>query len=149
MQVVLRSDVDKVGKRGDIIDVADGFARNFLIPRGHAIKATKGIAEQAKAMRASRDKADVKNKEAAQATAAKLVDASLRIEARAGVEGKLFGSVTNHEIADAILEQLSIDVDRRQIDIHEHLKTLGDHQVPIRLHPDVQVSLAVVIVAAK
>ena len=148
MQVVLRSDVDKVGKRGDIINVADGFARNFLIPRGHAIKATDGIAAQAKAMRAARDKADVKNREAAQELASKIAATSVKIEARAGTEGKLFGSVTNHEIADAIKDQIGIDIDRRKVDIHEHLKTLGNHQVPIRLHPDVQVNLNVEVVAS-
>lgn len=145
MKVVLRQDLDKVGKRGDIVDVADGFARNFLLPRGQAIAATKGITSQANAMRAARDKADAKNREAAEQVAKKIVGSSVKIAARAGAEGKLFGSVTNVEIADAVKEQLKVDLDRKQIEGHEHLRTLGEHQVPVKLHPDVRVSLNVEI----
>ncbi len=148
MQVVLRADFDKVGKRGDIINVADGYARNFLIPRGHAIRATKGITAQAQAMRVARDRVDAKNREAAQQIAIKLAGAEVSIAARAGAEGKLFGSVTNAEVVEAIKSQKGIEVERRHVDLPEHIKTLGEHQVPVRLHTDVVVNVAVTVTAA-
>lgn len=148
MQVVLRSDVEKVGHRGDIVEVADGYARNFLIPRGLALVATKGIAAQATAMRASRDRIDAKNREAAQAVATSLVSKTIRIEARAGSEGKLFGSVTTPEIVDAVAAQTDVTIDRRQIDHHEPIKTVGSHTVPLKLHTDVRIELNLEIVGS-
>jgi large subunit ribosomal protein L9 len=147
MQIVLRNDVDKVGKRGDIVDVADGYARNFLLPRGHAILATDGVAAQAKAMRAKRDKADVKNREAAQALASKLGDVILVVKAKAGAEGKLFGSVTNTEIADLLSKQAGVTFERRQIEGHENIKNLGMHTVPVKLHPDVHVDISIEVIS--
>lgn len=145
MEVVLRSDVEKVGKRGDIVTVADGYARNFLIARGHAIVATKGVAQQAKAMRAARDRADKKVREAAQATAAKIISAKIEIAARVGSEGKLFGSVTNVEIIEAIRQQLGVEVEKRQIELHEPIKSVGEHVVPIKLHSEVHVDATVLV----
>jgi large subunit ribosomal protein L9 len=147
MQIVLRSDVDKVGKRGDIVDVADGYARNYLLPRGHAILATDGVATQAKAMRAKRDKHDAKNREAAQVLATKLGAITLKVEAKAGAEGKLFGSVTNTELAQLLTAEAGVDIDRRQIEGHDNIKTVGTHTVPVKLHPDVHVDIAVEVVA--
>src|SRR5579862_6925606 len=102
MRVVLRSDLDKVGKRGDIVDVADGYARNFLLPKGHAIVATKGVSAQAGAMRRARDLRDAKDRESAEVVARTLVPMVIRIPARAGAGGKLFGSVTTADIVDAV-----------------------------------------------
>lgn len=147
MQIVLRSDVDKVGKRGDIVDVADGYARNFLLPRGHAIVATDGVAAQAKAMRAKRDKADAKNREAAQVLATKLGEVTLTIKAKAGAEGKLFGSVTNTEIADQLSKASGVAIERRQIEGHDNIKNLGTHTVPVKLHPDVHVDISVEVIS--
>lgn len=147
MQVVLRNDVEKVGKRGDIVDVADGFARNFLLPRGHAIAATEGVAAQAKAMRAKRDKADAKNREAAQVLASKLGAVTLTVTAKAGAEGKLFGSVTNTELAELLSKESGVSIERRQIEGHDNIKTLGVHTVPVKLHSDVHVDISVEVVA--
>lgn len=147
MKVVLRSDIDKVGKRGDIVDVADGFARNYLIPRGAAMVATKGITGQANAMRTSRDKADAKDREAAESVAKKLVGTTVRISARSGAEGKLFGSITNQDIAAALKEQAGVELQRKQIEQHEPLKELGSHGVPVKLHSDVHVTLNVEVVS--
>jgi large subunit ribosomal protein L9 len=147
MQVVLREDVDKVGKRGDIVDVANGYARNYLIPRNKAILATKGIASQATAMRASRDRADAKNRQAAEERAQQLTGTSVRIEARAGAEGKLFGSVTNTEIVEALAAQ-SITIERRQIEMHEPIRNLGEHKVPVKLHSEVHIDIMVEVVAS-
>jgi len=104
MKVVLRTDLDKVGKRGDIVDVADGFARNFLLPKGHAILASSGVASQANAMRRARDLKDAKDRESAEVIARKLVPMVIRIPARAGSgdQAKLFGSITTGKSADII-----------------------------------------------
>jgi large subunit ribosomal protein L9 len=148
MKIVLREDLEKVGKRGDIVEVADGYARNYLIPRGHAIAATRGITEQASRMRASRDRADAKNRQAAEELAKQLVGVSLRIEARSGAEGKLFGSVTNADLVDALKAQSGLEIDRRQIDLHEPIRSIGEHAVPVKLHSEVHVSLNVEVVAS-
>lgn len=146
MQIVLRNDVDNVGKRGDIVEVADGYARNFLLPRGHAILATDGVAAQAKAMRAKRDKHDAKNREAAQNLASKLGAVTLKVSAKAGNEGKLFGSVTNTELAELLSKEAGLAIDRKQIAGHDNIKTVGAHTVPVKLHPDVTVDIAVEVV---
>lgn len=147
MQVVLRADVEKVGKRGDIVEVSNGYARNFLIPRGQAILATKGIAAQAAAMRAARDKADAKSRQAAEGIAQKIVSLTLSIAARAGSEGKLFGSVTNAEVVQALKDETGIEIDRKQIELHEPIRSVGEHAVPVKLHSDVHVTLNIEVVA--
>jgi large subunit ribosomal protein L9 len=138
MKVVLRSDVDNVGKRGDLVDVSDGFARNFLIPGGQAIAATPGIQSQADSMRRRRDIADSKEREAAEVVARTLVPTVISIKARAGAEGKLFGSVTPADIVAAVQAQTGIDLDRRKLGHHEAIKNVGTHEVPVQLHADVK-----------
>ena len=110
MQVILRSDVDGLGHRGDIVDVADGHARNFLLPKGHAFKASPGAIEQAAKMRSSRDAKDHESREAATAVASSLVPKTITIAAKASAEGKLFGSVHAAEVAEAVQEQTGIEV---------------------------------------
>src|ERR1700674_609998 len=112
MKIVLRADVEHVGHKGDIVDVADGYARNFLVPRGLALRATSGIQKQADAMRRARDARDRREREAAQAIADQLTP-TIRIEARAGEGGRLFGSVTSADIATAVQSQLGVQVERR------------------------------------
>lgn len=148
MRVVLRSDLDKVGKRGDIVDVADGFARNFLLPKGHAIVATRGVTDQANAMRRARDLKDAKDREAAELVARKLVPMVIRIPARAGSgdRAKLFGSITSSDIADAVSEQANITIDRRKLHLEEPIKTLGTHEIPVKLHSDVEFRVTVEVV---
>ena len=147
MQVVLRTDVDGLGKKGDILDVADGYARNFLIPRGRAIKATPGVQAQADAMRRSRDLKDAKDREAAETVARTLVPQVIRIPARAGAEGKLFGSVTTVDVVEAVSKQSGVELDRRRVQLDEPIKTLGTHEVPVRLHADVQFAVTVEVVS--
>jgi len=146
MRVVLRADVDGVGKKGDILDVADGFARNFLIPRGRAIKATDGVVAQAAAMRRSRDLKDARDREGAETVARTLVPKVIRIPARAGTEGRLFGSITAQDVVDAVQAQAGVDLDRRKLHMDEPIKTVGTHQVPVRLHADVQFPVTVEVV---
>lgn len=148
MKVVLRSDVPGVGKRGDITEVADGFARNFLVPEGRAIVATEGIAGQAAAMRRSRDLKDARDREGAEAIARKLVPAIVRIEARAGSEGRLFGSVTATDVVEAVAAQSGVELDRRRLVIEDTIKTLGTHEVGVRLHPEVEFRLTLEVVSS-
>jgi large subunit ribosomal protein L9 len=138
MKVVLRADLDNVGKKGDIIDVADGFARNFLLPKGKAILATKGIVAQASSMRRSRDLRDAKDREAAETVARTLVPTVIRVKARAGSEGRLFGSITTADIVAAVREQAGVELDRRKLHLDEPIRTTGSHEVPVKLHADVE-----------
>lgn len=147
MQVILRNDVDGLGKRGDIVDVADGHARNFLLPKGHAMRATDGAVEQAARMRKARDLKDASDREAATTVASTLVPKVIEITARAGAEGKLFGSVTSADIVAAIEEQTGIVLDRRVLDVGEHIKTLGQHTVTATLHSDVSFPVTIDVIA--
>ncbi len=147
MRVVLRTDVDGVGKKGDILEVSDGFARNFLVPKGRAIVATPGVQAQADAMRRSRDVKDARDREGAEAVARKLVPLVIKIPARAGREGRLFGSVTAADVAEAVTAQSGLELDRRRLHIDEPIKTLGSHEVPVKLHADVEFRLNVEVVA--
>jgi large subunit ribosomal protein L9 len=148
MRVVLRSDVAAVGKKGDILDVSDGYARNFLLPKGLALKATKGAETQAQAMRRSRDVKDARDRSAAEEVARQLVPAVIRISAKAGSEGRLFGSVTTVDVVDAVQTQTGIDLDRRRLHLDEPIKSLGSHQVPAKLHSDVEFVITVEVVPA-
>ncbi len=147
MKVVLRSDVDNVGNKGDIVDVADGFARNYLVPKGFAMPASPGVQKQADAMRRNRDAKDRRDREAAEAIAVRLSGRALTIDARAGEGGRLFGSITSTDIADAIRTQLGVEVDRRRIQLDEPLKELGTAELSIRLHPDVTAMVNVEVAA--
>jgi large subunit ribosomal protein L9 len=147
MQVVLRTDVPDLGKRGDILDVADGYARNFLVPKGLAIKATAGAAAQAASMRRARDLRDAQDRAAAEALATTLVPRVITVTARAGAEGRLFGSVTAADISSAIEAQTNVQIDRRKLVLAEPIKSLGTHIVPAKLHTDVEFPVTVDVVA--
>ena len=136
MRVILRSDLDRVGKRGDIIDVADGYGRNYLLPRGLAIKATDGAVDQAAKMRRARDHRDASDREAATTIASTLVPKVIQITAKAGKEGRLFGSVTSADIVEAVAAQTGIALDRKTLDV-DAIKTVGEHTVTAKLHSDV------------
>ena len=148
MRVILRADVDGVGNKGDVIDVADGYGRNYLFPRGLAIKASKGAEDQAEAMRRSRDVKDAAARSAAEDVATKLVSSPVVINHRAGAVGKLFGSVTTTEIAEAIEVQTGVVVDRKQLQLDEPIREVGTHVVPAKLHADVEFPVTVEVVGA-
>jgi large subunit ribosomal protein L9 len=148
VKLVLRSDVAQVGKKGDIVDVADGYARNFLVPRGLAFKATAGVADQAAKMRRKRDVQDANDRAAAEEVAKSLVPKVVTITARAGGEGKLFGSVTSADVADAVAAQTGVEIDRRKIQLDEPIKVVGTHLVPAKLHADVEFPITVEVVAS-
>jgi large subunit ribosomal protein L9 len=147
MQVILRSDVPELGKRGDILDVADGFARNYLVPKGLAMKATAGATAQAASMRRARDLRDAQDRSAAETLATTLVPKVITLTARAGSEGRLFGSVTAADISAAIEAQTSAQIDRRKLVLPEPIKSLGTHVVPAKLHADVEFPVTVEVVA--
>jgi len=148
MKIILRSDLDGLGKRGDIVDVSDGYARNFLFPKGHALAASDGAIEQAGRMRKARDERDFSAREAATAIASTLVPKVITVQAKAGSEGKLFGSVTSADIVTAVQEQTEIELDRRQLEV-ESIKTLGQHTVTASLHNDVSFPITVDVVAVE
>ena len=146
MKVVLRDDVENIGRKGDLIEVTDGFARNFLVPRGLAMKATKGVVQQAEAMRRNREARDARDREAAQALADQLTGRRIELRARAGEGGRLFGSVTSADVVDAVRAQTGVELDRRKTQLAEPLKELGVVEVPVKLHTDVEVTLTVDVV---
>ena len=146
MKLILRSDRKGVGKRGDIVEVADGFARNFLLPKGHAIKANDGAVSQAGSMRRARDLRDSQDRESAQTIASALVAKTITIAVKAGAEGRLFGSVTATDVASAVEAQTKISLDRRKLHV-EHIKTTGTYNVIAKLHHDVEFPISVEVVA--
>jgi large subunit ribosomal protein L9 len=148
MKVVLRADVDHLGRKGDVVEVADGYARNFLVPRGLALRADKGVLRQAEAMRRSREARDARERAAAEELAARLGAAVVTIAARAGEGGRLFGSVTAADIAEHLEPLLGHPVDRRRIELPEPVKHLGEVTVEVQLHPEVRVNLTVEVVPA-
>jgi large subunit ribosomal protein L9 len=147
MKVVLRSDIAGLGKRGDLVQVADGYGRNFLLPQGHAILATAGITAQANAMRKSRDIKDHRAKEAAEAIAVRLVGMTFEISAKVGKDSKLFGSIGVHDVIDKVTEISGIELDRKRVHMHDPIKLAGEHQVPVKLHDQVEIQLNVKVVA--
>lgn len=148
MKLVLRSDVNGLGKRGDVVDVADGYARNHLIPGGQAIPATPRIEQQAKSMRRSRDVKDARDREGAETVARKLVPMVIKIPARAGAEGRLFGSVTTQDVVEAVHQQAGVTLDRRRLTTEEAIRSIGVHEVAVRLHPEVEFRVTVEVVPA-
>jgi large subunit ribosomal protein L9 len=146
VKLILRSDVDGLGKRGDIVDVADGYGRNFLLPRGLAFVATAGAVDQAAKMRRARDLRDAHDREAAQTVATTLVPKVITVSAKAGSEGRLFGSVTTADVVDAVRAQTGIELDRRQLE-SDAIKTLGQHTVTARLHADVAFPITIDVVS--
>ena len=148
MKVILRADVDSVGKKGDIVEVANGFARNFLLPKALAFEASGGAVRQAGSMRRSRDLKDANDRAAAEEIARRLVPAVIKVKARAGAEGKLFGSITVSDLVAAVADQTHLEIDRRQVHMREPIKSLGTHVVPVKLHADVEFSVTVEVVAS-
>jgi len=142
MKVLLRSDIDGVGKRGDIIDVAGGFARNHLLPAGKAIVASAGLESQAAAMRRSRDLRDARDRESSETIARALVGNSITLSARATGD-RLFGSVSSADIVRRVEEQMGAVIDRKDVMLEEPIKTVGQHSVRVELVGDVVFELTV------
>jgi large subunit ribosomal protein L9 len=147
VKVILRSDLKGVGKRGDIVEVSAGYGRNYLLPRGLAIVASPGAVDQAAKMRRARDLRDASDREAAQTIATTLVPKIIEIPAKAGTEGRLFGSVTALDVVNAIANQTGISLDRKQLEV-DPIKSTGQHTVTARLHSDVAFPITIEVVPA-
>ena len=149
MKVILRSNVEGVGYTGDVVEVANGYAQNYLMPKGLAMRATEGAASQAAAMKRSRDLQDLKQREVAEEAAQRLEAVSISIEARVGQDDQLYGSVTTSDIAEAVQAQTGIELDRRNMSLEEPIRQVGTHQVEMRLHPEVRAQLTIEVAAVE
>src|SRR5579864_9270758 len=144
MEVILKEDVAKLGSRGDVVKVAEGYGRNFLLPRKLAIEATTGNKKVIEQMRASALRRSAKEKAQAEELSKQFDGLSVSFQRRSGEHDQLFGSVTSGDLAEA-LEKKGFNLDRRKIQLHEPLRTLGEFTVPVKLHKDVTAHLKVVI----
>jgi large subunit ribosomal protein L9 len=145
MEVILREHVDNLGRRGEIVKVADGYARNYLLPRNLALPATVGNKKHVERERKIMEAREAEEKGQAEAVAARLAAIEISIARRVGETEQLYGSVTASDIAD-FLKSKGFEVDRRKLILPEPIKTLGDHNVPLKLHRDVTVPLVVHVV---
>jgi large subunit ribosomal protein L9 len=145
MEVMLLKDIEELGGAGDIKRVADGYARNYLIPRGLAVLASEGALKQAERLRAAKVRRQAKELSQAQALAQILDGQSITFQARAGEADRLYGSITNVNIAEALEEKLDQEIDRRKIILEEPLKELGTHAVTIRLAAEAEAKVTVII----
>lgn len=145
MRVILKRDIRGVGREGDIKDVKDGYARNFLLPQGAAVVADAGAVKNWERHRDEREQRDRTLRADAEAIAARLSELKLEIGVRAGEKDRLFGSVTNREIAELIAKQ-GIEIDRHDIHLRQPIKTVGDHRVDIHVVPGVEAQLTVTVV---
>ena len=148
MKVILTSDVEDLGHKGDVVDVADGYARNYLVPRKYAVKATDGALRQADAMRAAREEALRVARDEAETFAQSLTGTRVVVAAHAGDEGKLFGSISDSDIATAITKFTGIDVDRKLVSLDAPIKEIGLHEVALRPHPEVEFIVTLDVIPA-
>jgi len=145
MKIILTQDVPKLGTSGTVQDVAPGYARNFLIPQGMAVVATKGSIKQVEERQAAEARRIAKQEEELRGLSDRLQGMRVQIEARVGERGRLFGSITSADIADALTAQVGEEIDRRKIDLDEPIRTVGEHQVMIRLVGRLQPTVNVVV----
>lgn len=147
MIVILNRDVKGTGKAGEVVKVSDGYARNMLLPRGYATEATDGNIRNLEKQKALAAEKKAEEKAAAQAQAEKIQKLSVQLTTKAGDGGRIFGSITAKDIADALKEQHKITVDKKKIQLDGPIKTVGEMQVEIKLYPEVTTSLRVTITA--
>ena len=146
MEVILREHIDNLGRRGDLVKVADGYARNYLLPRKMALLATEGNKKVIERERVKFEAKELEEQKVAQAVADRLASVEIEIARKVGETDALFGSVTNADIAEALVAK-GFDIDRRKIQLHDPIKKLGELTVPVKLHRDVTVPLKVKVVA--
>lgn len=145
MKVILQQDVKGQGKKGDIVNVSDGYARNFLLPRKLAVEATTEALNEAKRRQKAQEKAIEQEKQMLRETAETLKSKVTKIKAKAGENGKLFGSVTSMEIAEEVKKQHGIDIDRRKIVLEEPIKQYGSYELTAKLGYDINATLMVIV----
>ena len=145
MRVLLTKDVENVGRAGDVKEVTDGYGRNFLLPRKLAVAAGKGAEAEAKRLRDAVHKRETKERNEAQEIADEINNKTVVVRLKVGAEDKAFGSITNQDIAAALKAQHRVEVDRHKIDLKEPIRVLGEHQVALKLHRDVDAHVNVIV----
>jgi large subunit ribosomal protein L9 len=148
MKLILTQEVTGLGGPGDVVEVAGGYGRNYLVPRGLAMRWTRGAEKQVDLIRRARSAREIRGLDDAKAAAGRLASLQVRLQTRAGGGGRLFGSVSPADIAAAVKTAGGPELDRRRIEIRNPIKTVGAHQVTVRLHPEVTATLDVVVVGA-
>ena len=149
MKIILTQEVSGLGAPGDIVEVKDGYGRNYLLPQGFAIGWTKGAEKQVSSIKRARSAREIRDLGHANEVKARLEGLKVSLQVRAGSGGRLFGSVTPSEVQQAVIEAGGPELDKRRIELGGHIKTTGQHTVSVRLHSDVTASFAVNVVAAK
>jgi large subunit ribosomal protein L9 len=147
MKLILTAAVDNLGVAGDVVEVKDGYGRNYLVPRGFAIRWTRGGEKQIEGIKRSRDAREIRGIDHAQEVRSKLENLNVELDVRAGETGKLFGAVTAADIAGAIKKAGNVSVDKRSVEINKPIKTVGTHTVGVKLHDAVTAHLQVAVVA--
>ena len=145
MKVILLEDVKSLGKKGQIVDVNDGYARNFILPKKLGLEATGKNLNDLKLKKANEEKVAQEQLDEAKALGAKIEAGKVELAIKVGEGGRTFGSVSTKEIAAAVKEQMGYDIDKKKIQLKDAIKTLGTHGVPVKLHPKVTVELKVVV----
>ncbi|ASU81719.1 50S ribosomal protein L9 [Nocardiopsis gilva YIM 90087] len=148
MKLILTHEVNGLGAPGDVVEVKDGYGRNYLLPRGFAIRWTRGGQKQIDSIRRARSARDIRNLDEAKEIAGQLGAMDVKLTQRAGQGGRLFGSVTAADVADAVKASGGPAVDKRRIEIRNPIKSVGDHKVEVRLHPEVTATIALEVVGA-
>jgi large subunit ribosomal protein L9 len=147
VQIILKEHIKGLGSEADVVNVRRGFARNFLLPQGKAFEATKGNLRQVNQLKAIRAEREAKELAEAEKIASKLKKLKLKLTIKTGQAGKAFGSITNIDIAKAVLDESSIELDRHSIELEKPIKTTGSFEIPVKLHPDVSVTLKIKVLA--
>ena len=149
MKVILATKVKNLGEEGEVVDVASGYARNYLMPKGLAVEATKSGLKEVEKKQKARAEQEAKLEAEAKAMGEKIKASVIKVEAKAGEGGKLFGSITSQDLAGEVEKRLGFKLDKKKIELKEPLKTLGNHTVPVRLYKDFVVEMQVEVETAK
>ncbi|NLI92902.1 MAG: 50S ribosomal protein L9 [Peptococcaceae bacterium] len=143
MKVILKEDVKALGKKGKVCEVSDGYARNFLIPKGLAVEATQGNVQDLAHKQKQEEQRKQKEKQAALDLAAQIEGMEVILRVKVGEKGRLFGSVTNKEIAEVLEKEYRLKIDKRKIEVKEPIKAIGEHTIVVKLHPEVSGNLKI------
>lgn len=146
MKVILIKDVKSLGRKGQVVEVADGYARNYLLPRGLAKEATPGNLKELEQLKKKEERKKEEELQAAKETAKKIEGKVLTFTAKVGESGKLFGSITSKEIAELLEKEYGVKVDKRRVELAENIKSLGSYPVAVRIHPQVEAKITVQVV---
>ncbi|GII84805.1 50S ribosomal protein L9 [Sphaerisporangium siamense] len=148
MKLILTTEVSGLGAPGDIVEVKDGYGRNYLIPRGFALRWTRGGEKQVQSIKKARDARDIRDLDTAKQVAGRLGSLRVTLKTRSGESGRLFGSVTTGDIADAVKAAGGPELDRRRIEVASPIKSVGSHRISVRLHPEVVANIDVEVLTA-